>query len=109
MPEITKVYGEYRDRNVEFLGAANEPRSSRPKVQAFIKEHGMQFPVWMELSEVNMKEFGIRAARPGTVSLDSQGRIAARISGPTDGAQLRQLLDRVLSEEPAASARAGGR
>ena len=108
MPEFTKVYAEYRDRNVEFLGAANEPRSARPKVQAFMKEYGMQFPVWMELSEVNMKEFGIGEGLPGTVILDSQGRIAARIIGTTDAAQLRQLLDRVLSEEPPV-ARVGGR
>src|SRR5262245_14393001 len=59
MPEFTKVYPEYRDRNVEFLAAANELRSARPKVQAFMKEFGMQFPVWMEVSEVNMKDFGI--------------------------------------------------
>jgi thiol-disulfide isomerase/thioredoxin len=108
MPEFTKVYAEYKDRNVEFLGAANEPRSARPKVQAFMKEYAMQFPVWMELSEVNMKEFGIGEALPGTVILDSQGRIAARIVGTTDAVQLRQLLDRVLSEEPPV-ARVGGR
>jgi thiol-disulfide isomerase/thioredoxin len=107
MPEFTKVYAEYKDRNVEFLGAANEPRSARPKVQAFMKEHGMQFPVWMELSEGNMKEFGIGAGLPGTVILDSQGRIAARIVGTTDAAQLRQLIDRVLSEEPAPAVRVG--
>src|SRR6266508_1838687 len=33
MPEFTRVYAAYRNRGVEFLGAANEPRSSRPKVQ----------------------------------------------------------------------------
>lgn len=99
MPEFTRVYADYRDRGVVFLGAANEPRSSRPKVQEFVKEHEIQFPVWLEASEDNMKAFGVTAALPATVVLDTQGRVAARVQGPMDGGQLRQLLDRVLSEE----------
>ena len=110
MPEFTRVYAAYRTRGVEFLAAANEPRSSRPKVQEFMKKFEMQFPVWMEVSEDNMTAFGVGPGLPGTVILDSQGRIAARIPGPTDGTQLSQLIDRVLSEEPlAAPARTGGR
>ena len=99
MPEFTRVYAAYKDRGVEFLGAANEPRSSRPKVQEFLKEHEIQFPVWLEASEDNMKAFGVTAALPATVILDKQGRVAARVQGAMDGAQLRQLIDRILSEE----------
>lgn len=102
MPEITHVYAAYHDRGVDFLGAAYEERSGRPKVQAFMKSYEMQFPVWLEASESAMKRFGVGPAVPATIILDSQHRIAARIPGPTDGAQLRQLIDRVLSEETAA-------
>ena len=114
MPELTHVYAAYRGRGVEFLGAAYEPRSARPKVQEFMKTFEMQFPVWLEVSENAMKPFGVGPGVPATIILDSAGRIAARIPGPTDEAQLRQLLDRVLSGEPAASTaptpgRAGGR
>src|SRR5262249_8551531 len=109
MPEFTKVYPEYHDRNVEFLAAAFEPRSSRQKVQAFMKEYRMAFPVWMEVSEVTMKDFGVGPGIPATIILDAQGRIAARIPGATDGDQLRELLDKVLSEQPSASARLEGR
>jgi hypothetical protein len=42
------------------------------------------------------------------VIVDAQGRVAARIVGVTDAAQLRELLDRILSEQ-AASDPAGGR
>jgi thiol-disulfide isomerase/thioredoxin len=109
MPEFTRVYAAYRNRGVEFLGAANEPRSARPKVQEFMKTFEMQFPVWLEATEDNLKTFGIGPGLPGTIIFDSQGRIAARIPGPTDAEQLQQLIDRVLSEEPAVPQRAGGR
>jgi thiol-disulfide isomerase/thioredoxin len=99
MPEITHAYAHYHDRGVEFLGAAYEERSGRPKVQAFMKSYEMQFPVWLEASEGAMKAFGVGPGVPATIILDSQHRIAARIPGPTDEAQLGQLIDRVLSEE----------
>jgi thiol-disulfide isomerase/thioredoxin len=101
MPEITRAYAAYHDRGVAFLGAAYEERSGRPKVQAFMKTFEMQFPVWLEASEGAMKLFGVGPGVPATIILDSQHRIAARIPGPTDEAQLAQLIDRVLSEEAA--------
>lgn len=99
MPEFTRVYAAYHDRGVEFLGAAFEQRSARPKVQEFMKAFEMRFPVWLEVSEEAMKQFGVGPAVPATIILDSQRRIAARIPGTTDAAQLRQLLDRVLNED----------
>src|SRR5262245_36776590 len=80
MPEFSRVYAAYRDRGVEFLGAANEPRTSRPKVQTFVKAHEIQFPVWLEASEADMRAFGIGPGLPGTVVLDREGRVAARVS-----------------------------
>jgi thiol-disulfide isomerase/thioredoxin len=98
MPEFTKAYAAYRDRGVEFLGAANEPRSSRPKVEVFMREYAMQFPVWLEVGDQVLTDFGVGPGIPDTVILDQQGRIAARIVGATDGAHLRELLDRVIKE-----------
>ena len=109
LPEFTKVYAAYRDRGVEFLGAANEPRSSRPKVEAFMRDLGIQFPVWLEVSEQNLAAFGVGPGIPGTVFVDKDGRIAARITGVTDGPQLRELLDRILAEAVPPPAPAGGR
>lgn len=109
MPEFTKVYAAYRDRGVEFLGAANEPRSARPKVEQFMRDLAIQFPVWLEVSDQNLAAFGVGPGIPDTVIVDREGRIAARIAGVTDGTQLRELLDRILIEAPPSPAPAGGR
>jgi len=98
MPEFAKAYAAYRDRGIEFVGAANEPRSAKAKVREFMQELQIQFPVWLEASEDHMKALGVGPGLPATVILDRQGRVAARITGVTDGAQLRELLDRILSE-----------
>jgi len=108
MPEFVKAYGEYRGRGVEFVGAANEPRSAKAKVREFMQGMEITFPVWLEASEDHLKALGVGPGLPATVIVDAEGRIAARISGVIDAAQLRELLDRVLSEPPA-SQPAGGR
>jgi len=99
MPEFVKAYAEYRDRGVEFVGAANEPRSAKAKVRAFVQELQIQFPIWLEASEDHLKALGVGPGLPSTVVVDRQGRVAARIVGVTDSAQLHELLDRILSEQ----------
>ncbi len=106
MPEFVRTYTAYRDRGVEFVGAANEPRSAKAKVREFIQGMQIEFPVWLEASEEHMKALGVGPGLPSTVIVDAQGRVAARITGPTDGAQLRELLDRLLSEKASSAAAA---
>ena len=99
MPEFVKAYGAYRDRGVEFVGAANEPRSAKARVREFIQGMEIPFPIWLEASENHLKALGVGPGLPATVILDAQGRVAARITGVTDGRQLRELLDRILNEQ----------
>jgi thiol-disulfide isomerase/thioredoxin len=106
MPEFVKAYADYRNRGIEFIGAANEPRSAKAKVREFMQGMQIQFPVWLEASEDHMKALGVGPGLPATVIVDAQGRVAARVAGVTDGAQLRELLDRILTEQ--ASSASGG-
>jgi len=101
MPDFVKAYAAYRDRGVEVVGAANEPRSAKAKVRDFMQGLQIQFPVWLEASEDHMKALGVGPGIPATVIVDRQGRVAARITGVTDAAQLRELLDRILTEQAA--------
>jgi thiol-disulfide isomerase/thioredoxin len=109
MPEFTKVHAEYRDRGVEFIGAANEARSERKKVQEFVQHLGIKFPIWLEASIDHLDAFKVGPGIPATVVVDPQGRVAARITGVTDSAQLRSLLDRILAEAPQTTTSSGTR
>jgi hypothetical protein len=61
---------------VEFVGAANEPRSAKAKVRAFMQEMQIPFPVWLEASEDHLKALGVGPGLPATVIVDAQGRVA---------------------------------
>jgi thiol-disulfide isomerase/thioredoxin len=109
MPEFTRVHAAYRERGVEFVGAANETRSSRDKVQEFVRRLEIGFPIWLEASLDHLEAFGVGPGIPATVIVDPQGRVAARVKGPIDAAQLTSLIDRVLLEAAPSAAPAGGR
>jgi len=98
MPAFTKVYAEYKDRGVEFIGAANETRAAKAKVAEFVSKLGIEFPIWFEASLDHMEAFKVGPELPATVFVDAQGRLAARVQGVTDEAQLRSLIDRLLNE-----------
>lgn len=108
MPEFTRVHAEYQDRGVEFVGAANETLSARDTVQDFVQHLGIRFPIWLEASIDHLNAFGLGDGLPATVIVDAQGRVAARIRGATDAAQLRTLLDRILLETAPSVSPAGG-
>jgi peroxiredoxin len=105
MPEFTRVYAAYRDRGVEVIGAANEPRRARDDVAGFVQRLDIRFPIWLEASLDHMEAFGVGPELPATVIVDARGRLAARIKGVTHEAHLRALLDQILAE-PAATAAA---
>lgn len=109
MPEFTQVHAAYRDKGVEFVGAANETRAERKKVQEFVDNLKIQFPIWLEASLDHMEAFGVGPGLPATVILDPQGRVAVRIKGPTDAAELRAFIDQILLEATPTTASSGGR
>jgi thiol-disulfide isomerase/thioredoxin len=98
MPAFAKVHAEYRERGVEFVGAANETRASRGKVADFARKLGIGFPIWLEASLDHMEAFNVGPELPATVFVDTQGRVAARIQGAVDESQLRSLIERLLAE-----------
>jgi hypothetical protein len=76
-------------------------------VQEFVRRLDIHFPIWLEASLDHLEAFKVGPGIPATVVVDQQGRVAARIMGPTDAAQLRALLDRVLLEASATTTPAG--
>jgi thiol-disulfide isomerase/thioredoxin len=108
MPAFTKVQQEYKDRGVEFIGAANEPSKDKEKVREFVQKHEIQFPIWMEASITHLNAFKVGPGLPATAIVDQSGRVAARIKGETDEVELRSIIDKLLAEVTPAPA-AGGR
>jgi thiol-disulfide isomerase/thioredoxin len=88
----------YAARGVVFVGIDEADTASAGR--AFATSSGMTYPSFIDpdgalLSKLKMlPQMGI----PSTLVLDSLGRVAARVIGPTTAAQLNQLLDGLVAQ-----------
>lgn len=99
---LVAVQEKYRARGVQLIGISMDDNAST--VRAFYDAQGMNYPV--VLADVHLAEsFGGVLGVPLKFFVDRQGRIAARIDGPTSRTTLEHMLDLLLTESSSASVR----
>jgi thiol-disulfide isomerase/thioredoxin len=97
-PMLGAAAKTYAAQGVVFVGIDEADTTSAGR--AFAASAGMTYPSFVDpdgglLSKLKMlPQMGI----PSTLVLDKDGRIAARVIGPTNAAQLQQVLSRLVSE-----------
>jgi thiol-disulfide isomerase/thioredoxin len=113
---LAELYADYRARGLEIVGLMFEndpdPAVSRPRVQSFIKRHGVQYPMLLAGTTDTISEklpqlvnFG---AYPTTIYLGRDGRVRsvhAGFASPATGQEhlrlkreIRELVERLLGE-----------
>jgi thiol-disulfide isomerase/thioredoxin len=96
-PMLGAAAKSYAAQGVVFVGIDEADTTSAGR--AFATSAGMTYPSFFDpdgglLSKLKMlPQMGI----PSTLFLDTQGRIAARVIGPTNSAQLKQVLDGLVA------------
>ncbi|MFK5647606.1 TlpA family protein disulfide reductase [Ornithinimicrobium sp. LYQ121] len=102
-PDLEAVASELVEAGepVQFIGV--NVRDSVPSALAFQEAKGVSYPSLVDDGGRTLAQLqGLAVARPTTMLLDGQGRLAARVNGQVDAATLRGLIDDVLESEPAA-------
>ena len=97
--ELENSYLQFKDQGVEFLGL--NTRDGLAAANAFNERFKVSYPSIRDKDGQLTLVFGNLgpAATPSTIILDSQGRVAARILGPTTESELRVVLSAVLESE----------
>ena len=96
---LEKVAKQLSEENVHFLGL--NTRDSKAAAIAFNKRFPVGYPSIQDQDGTLTLVFGNLgpAATPTTIVLDRQGRVAARILGPVEEAQLRDITEAVVDEK----------
>lgn len=108
-PDLVRVAHETADRGARFLGI--DTRDIPAAARAYVRHYGLPYP---SLSDpggqvlVNLNGIIPISAIPSTVVIDPDGRVAARVVGPTDYATLRGLIDDLLKKTASASSTVTG-
>jgi thiol-disulfide isomerase/thioredoxin len=97
--DLENSYQQFKEQDVEFLGL--NTRDGLAAARAFNDRFKTTYPSIHDKDGQLTLVFGNLGpgATPSTIILDSQGRVAARILGPTTESELRVVLTAVLESE----------
>lgn len=94
LPAVKALWEEYSDRGLTVVGVAED---SRARVEPFVKDYGMRFPVLLDPYGKVMREYGVRVI-PVTVIIDRDGFVLGRIVGGRDykSPEAREYIEGLL-------------
>lgn len=104
-PDLVEVATAFADAGdpVSFVGVNH--RDSVANALAFERKHQVPYPSLEDDGGRTLAQLqGLATARPTTMVLDGEGRVAARVNGQVDASTLRGLVEDVLADEPAGAA-----
>lgn len=97
-PELQAAWSELSESHagkVQFIGVND--RDGVETAKAFQESKGLTFPSLADDGGASLLALrGMANARPSTLVLDADGKVAARVLGPVDEATLRGMVEDVL-------------
>ena len=98
MPDFNKVFEELgEDVHFMMVDAVDGVRETKEKGEAYVTEQGFSFPVYYDIGQEAVMQYGIRAF-PTTIFIDSEGYIVTGAEGAIDEKTLRRGIDLIVSE-----------
>ncbi len=94
MPALAAIYQEYQGDGVVVLGVNVSDGSDA--ILAFVREHGLTFPVLRDPVQEAMKTYDIRVL-PTTFFIDRQGQIQQRKLGAMSASFLKEQIESLLN------------
>lgn len=102
MPDLASIQNQYAAWGLQVIGASADELAAQPRVVKFIREQKINFPIWLGATADNMNSFGLGKELPGTVIIDREGRVVARIRGVVKEEELKRHLDLLLQKQASA-------
>jgi thiol-disulfide isomerase/thioredoxin len=100
MPDIEKVYQDFKDDGLVVLAVNTTYQDSEPAAAAFAQEFGLSFPIPLDRTGAVANRYQLRGL-PSTYFIDRQGVIqSVVIGGPMSEALIRSKVEDLLAEVP---------
>lgn len=95
MPQLEKIYRQYKDKGVRVMGIADEPRAT---LRSFRPNSGVTYPFYLDMFREANVRLNIQMI-PMLIVVDKQGRIRLRHEGaPLPEAELKSAIEASLAE-----------
>lgn len=93
MPRLVEAERQYKLRGIIFLGASLDDVNAQETVAGFVRDHQIDFPIWMGATADDLDKLDMGPAVPATAFIDPEGHIVARVSGEIRPEELKERLD----------------
>jgi thiol-disulfide isomerase/thioredoxin len=103
IPLLVRLQREYGRRGVRIVGASIDEPEDRDVAERFVRDRGVNYPVWYGHTAEDMKPLGLATAIPATAIFDREGTRVFRIVGEIHEDAIRPRLDWLLGARPTAA------
>jgi len=93
-PAMQAAYEKYRGRGVAFLGV-NIGSDKEALARLFVEVYKLTYPVGRDTTNSLLKLYGVEAT-PTTLFIDKRGRLADRVVGEEEPAELHRRIEALL-------------
>ena len=101
LPRLSKLYVDLHPRGLQMFGINEDTPRSVSQVKPFIKSHGFQFPVVLDLNHDAQTRLNV-IGMPATLLVDSSGKVVYTLFVYTPGEteKLREQIEPLLGGKP---------
>ncbi len=96
LPLLSRLDQEYSAKKVRFIAVSVNEAKDRPKVDQFLSHQPLSMNVWVGADLDMLDRAGLGNILPGTLILDDQGEVIARIMGEAREQDVRSAVDWLL-------------
>ena len=97
MPLFVELQNRYASQGVQWIAASIDVPEDRKKVDRFVHEFRVNFPVWINATLEEQASLGLGTAVPATAIFDREGNLRFRIIGKSTRKELEKRFDFLLS------------
>jgi peroxiredoxin len=99
MHEFVDANKKFSSNDVVILAASLDDEKSQKNIPKFVKRQKMTFQVLTGATVEHLRDLGLGEGVPGTVILNREGKIVARVLGQISKKELRERIEWTLANE----------
>lgn len=99
LPRLSQIAASYAGKPVKFVFISIDDPKDRAKIPSVLKRLHVSLESWVGADTDTLGGFGLGDIVPGTVVLDDQGQIVARVMGEAKEDDVRKAVDWLLGGE----------
>jgi thiol-disulfide isomerase/thioredoxin len=96
LPRLSRLSQSYAGKNVQFIAVSIDDAKDRAKIQPSLQRLHVDLEVWTGADLDTLDKFGLGNVVPGTMVIDENGQVVARVMGEARDEDVRTPVDWLL-------------